>query len=217
MVTLRWLYATALVGACYAGALSWGAEARGAVPPDRAVFTIEALDEAGHATWLLWRYGGDLLFQKKRWATLPPSGVLPEPKTPTLPVPTGERERWFFRAGANLCAWNKSTNPRTGAEEAGPKHGWYFSGDYSTSPPRIVLTKEPTTFSTWTFSAAPFGGDDEGWYVYIRNENDKGKDAWLGMAEKGAVYGKGWEGRAAVLSFEKKARFFLMDVINAGK
>jgi hypothetical protein len=31
------------------------------------------------------------------------------------------------------------------------KDGWYFTADYSTDPPRVVLTKERTKYSDWEF------------------------------------------------------------------
>ena len=72
------------------------------------------------------------------------------------------------------------------------KDGWYLTGDYSTKPPRVILTKEPTKFSHWAFvetDKTPSCGDpEEGIDRYIKNLNDEGEDAWLVMEDKCVKY-----------------------------
>jgi len=65
------------------------------------------------------------------------------------------------------------------------------------------LTKEPTRYSRWTFDKV--GGIDV-MVGYVRNENDKGKDAWLGFGATINRFSKGEELHEPVLSFEHKTK-----------
>ena len=97
------------------------------------------------------------------------------------------------------------------------QNGWYLTGDYSTKPPRIIVTKEPTKYSRWTLVEAPNTSDpEEGINRYIRNDNDQGKDAWLSTEDKGVQIKGGWDVRKPTLSFEKKTLYYVYNP-NSGK
>jgi hypothetical protein len=113
---------------------------------------------------------------------------------------------------------------RQWSKEAIAKDGWYVTADYSTKPPRVIVTKEPTKYSQWRFTGAK--GHQR---YYIKNENDFGKDAWLHLEDTGKRYSlvdKGlsdlqgnrpslyWEGTMynAVLSYDKKTAYVVVDI-----
>jgi hypothetical protein len=102
-------------------------------------------------------------------------------------------ERGAFRAFVT----NKE---RRLSREQGEKHGWYLAGDYSSNPARVILTKEPAKYSRWTFVRTERRYSSEGYYAYIKNENDRGKEGWLSMEARGKVYKDGWEFLRPILS-----------------
>jgi hypothetical protein len=113
----------------------------------------------------------------------------------------GRTSSHFVRDGSLLRA-NIWKDERERSREQAEKDGWCLTGDYSTTPPRVVLTKEPTKYSRWKFWVTkPFNG--EGYDSYISNENDLGKTAWLTVDAKGTIYRGGQEVRKPVLSFDK--------------
>lgn len=80
-------------------------------------------------------------------------------------------------------------------QDVSPKHvvdkdGWYLSGDYSTDPPRVILTKEKKTHSKWTFVAGKNLGD----YILKNLSGPKG-DAYLYLKDTGVrtPLGAEWE------------------------
>jgi hypothetical protein len=89
------------------------------------------------------------------------------------------------------------------------KKGWYFSGDYTADPPRVILTKEATRYSHWKFVDERYDGDVT--TCYLKNENDLHKDAWLLIEKKGTLYKGGIEVRRLVLSPTEKTEFALED------
>ena len=100
------------------------------------------------------------------------------------------------------------------------RDGQYLTADYSRNPPNVILTKEPTKDSRWGFIAAPTGR----WQYYIKNENDRGKEAWLDMEDTGKGY-SAREGRVGyrdiriykpVLSFRDKREFSVIDRLEDG-
>ncbi len=97
---------------------------------------------------------------------------------------------------------------RAKSEELAEKHGWYLSADYLASPPQVVLTPAPTDHSRWTLVKA----DHTYGHRYIRNENDLGRAAWLGIAEQGVCYQGGLEARGVTLSAEQKLLFLVADL-----
>ena len=95
-----------------------------------------------------------------------------------------------------------------GSEELAEKHGWYLSGDYSVSPPQVILTPGPTDHSRWTLRKA----DHTYGHHYIRNDSDSVPAAWLGIAEQGVRYQDGLETHAVTLSAERKLIFLVADL-----
>jgi hypothetical protein len=117
---------------------------------------------------------------------------------------------------------------REWSKEIIAKDGWYVTADYSTKPPRVILTKEPTEDSRWRFVEASSS------HYFIKNENSGWKNAWLNLKEdttkryssvdKGLSDARGnsrnryWEGSVyeAVLSPDEKAEFFVNDIKGDG-
>ena len=107
------------------------------------------------------------------------------------PLPDWSDE--FVRHGQTLCV---KMHPRTldnarrvkgdYSKELLAEDGCYVTADYSTSPPRIVLTEKPTKNSLWSWSLVPRTGTvaytSENYY--IKNENDLGKETWLARGHK---------------------------------
>jgi hypothetical protein len=66
-----------------------------------------------------------------------------------------------------------------------PNDGWYVTADYSTDPPRVILTKDPRKDSRWRFIAT---SEPRSIGYYIKIENDRGQDAWLDLVDTGKRY-----------------------------
>jgi hypothetical protein len=81
-------------------------------------------------------------------------------------------------------------------------NGSTSGGTISTSTPAATYSIDPNTVVMLD--------------AYVENRNDKGKRAWLSVAEKGVVYGGGAEVRKAVISFKKNFKFFFLDTIADG-
>ena len=117
-----------------------------------------------------------------------------------------------------LSVNNKKNLEGTFSKALLAKDRWYVTADYSTKPAQVVLTKKPTKYSRWSWSYVPrtknAAPGKESQDYYIRNENDLGKDAWLAVEKKGRTY-HGGIARRAVLSFEKKTSFDVVDVEEA--
>jgi hypothetical protein len=113
------------------------------------------------------------------------------------------------------------------SKEAIAKNGWYVTADYSSKPPRIIVTEKPTLNSTWRFVAAPRWGE-----YYLKNENSpEKKDAWLVLEKRDKGYwdvdqalsdqfgyrrNRYWECvvRDAILTFDtdKREAFYVADI-----
>jgi hypothetical protein len=125
----------------------------------------------------------------------------------------------YFWDGTHLRVRPGDDDKSRWSKEETAKDGWYVTADYSTKPPRVILTKEPTKDSRWRFVEASRGS-----HYYIKNENDRGKDAWLDMEDTGKRYswGKPDSGYRdvrvykAILSFHNKRDFFVNDIKGDG-
>jgi hypothetical protein len=62
-------------------------------------------------------------------------------------------------------------------------HGWYLSGDYTTNPAGVILTKEPGENSEWSVTSA---GENRK-VVYLRNVSKGEKKGWLSMGQDGPL------------------------------
>jgi hypothetical protein len=125
----------------------------------------------------------------------------------SLPDPAPEGSYGFVPDGPFLRVYVDAEKRATSEELAG-KHGWYLTGDYSASPPQVILTPAPLRSSRWTLLKA----DHTYGHRYIRNENDLGRAAWLGIAEQGVRYQDGLEAHAVTLSPEQKLLFLVADL-----
>ncbi len=141
----------------------------------------------GQLRFLSWHAGGQ--------GCQPPLGPAPEGSYGF--VPDGPFLRVYVDA-----------EKRAKSEELAEKHGWYLSADYLASPPQVVLTPAPTDHSRWTLVKA----DHTYGHRYIRNENDLGRAAWLGIAAEGARYQGGLEAHGVTLSAEQKLLFLVADL-----
>ena len=156
---------------------------------------------------------------------------LDPPKVPLPPTP-----RWypvnFVWTGGTLASRRSRFVAHDGLKEAAAKVGWYLTADYSTKPPRVILTKEPTVSSRWTFIGQSVSGSSSV-RCYLRNYNDDGKEAWLGMEKIATAYCKAQKTPAfaggdvktrywktfvckPVLSFTEKTPFDVLDVEEDG-
>jgi hypothetical protein len=91
------------------------------------------------------------------------------------------------------------------------KDGWFLTADYSTKPPRVVLTKAETKYSHWVFVRAghpAIGGREAD--CFVRNENDLGKPAWLDVGKSGGVF----KSRPALLTNSSTTAFFRMPILS---
>lgn len=92
-------------------------------------------------------------------------------------------------------------------EQSKEEAGWYLTADRSVTPPRVILTKEPTQDSRWSFVApAP----TQRWRYYIKNENDLGKERWLDVVDTGNGVSK------AILTVHNKKVFEVRDIEEDG-
>jgi hypothetical protein len=139
--------------------------------------------------------------------TPPPNAPMFKNRRPSILCPE------FVKDGAH---WRANLRER-GSEM--PKHlmaknGWYVTGDYSSDPARVILTKLPTKYSSWRFVVT--GGGTDGYNSWIKNDNDLGRDTWLSIEEKGVLYTGGWEVRRPLLSSARNTLFWLQDA-HSGK
>ena len=124
--------------------------------------------------------------------------------------PLEPRRRAPMASSPTAPSCGSMSTPKSAAksEDLAGKHGWYLTADYLASPPQVVLTPTPTDHSRWTLVKA----DHTYGHRYIRNENDLGRAAWLGIAEQGARYEDGLEAHGVTLSPEQKLLFLVTDL-----
>jgi len=154
--------------------------------------------------WSLCFAEGDLHFFTDG-ATRPPA-----PDAPDFPNAGGELQVTFlFREDGTRLRFFVPGD-RLKLKDQASKQGWYLTGDYSTDPPSVILTKEPTKYSNWQFlDPVPRVGEDNGKVCYVKNENDRNKDGWLYFEGNGTVYKHSEELRKPILSHDKKVLFGL--------
>jgi hypothetical protein len=204
------LFTAAGMGISLCASLALGAD--DARPAGATIVRIATLEKVDQSVWYLQLINGDLGF----WANT--RGQASEPNPPSIPIDAGGYSRQnnhFVKVGAMLRV-SLSPEERKRSKEQAAKDRGYLTGDYSTKLPRVILTKEPTKYSRWTFVHIDGNIHHDGEECYIKNDNDLGKDAWLSLEDKGVHYTGGEEVRRPTLSFEKKLRFFVEDV-NIGK
>lgn len=106
---------------------------------------------------------------------------------------------------------------KSGSAELLAKDGWYVTADFSTDPPRVVLTEEPTDHSRWTFVSIydSIGDGRLDGANFIKNEGAHGQAVWLSMEEGGETY-RGFVARRPLLSTKKKD-YYWIGPYNEGK
>ncbi len=123
----------------------------------------------------------------------------------------------YFWDGTHLRVRPGGERKSQWSKEQIAKDGWYVTADYSVSPPRVILTKEPTKDSRWSFLSA----SNRRTQYHIKNENDRGKDAWLHMMDTGKRYSAGRYRDVrvfmAVLSFRIESTWQVIDIEDTGK
>ncbi|MGD0896797.1 MAG: hypothetical protein ABR915_03105 [Thermoguttaceae bacterium] len=154
--------------------------------------------------------------------------VVKAPDPAALPFPRSSYVRYEWD-GTHLRVHPGQDDKLQWSKDAIAKDGWYVTGDYSTNPPRVVVTKESTKNSRWSFVPGTLWGR-----YYLKNENDTGTEAWLYLKDTKKRYSvvnyysdshgnrleTYWEGSVydAILSAEKKIPLIVEDVkANNGK
>ena len=131
----------------------------------------------------------------------------PAQDAPEFPSPGGElRVTYLFaKDGAKLRLFIPEGELKS--KVFASNLGWYVTGDYSTNPPSVTLTKEPTTHSEWEFPDSDY--DERNTICFIKNKNDQNTNEWLYFEDDGTVYKHGQELRKPILSKDKKCRYLL--------
>jgi hypothetical protein len=161
----------------------------------------------GTDRWYCYLYNSDEIVFVAEWRPVPKGKDLPR-----VPADSGIREvpLKFAWGSDTLRLHVPPDDPKyVKMEKQAAKKGWYLSGDYTTDPPRVILTKEATKYSHWKFVDEKYNGDATA--CYLKNENDLHKDAWLLVEKKGTLYKGGVEVRRFVLSPTEKTQFALED------
>ncbi len=89
------------------------------------------------------------------------------------------------------CVWDGNhlrirpgeVDKRMWSKDAIAKNGWYLTADYTTDPPRVIVTEKPAAGSVWRFVAVSIRDE-----YYIKNEGSSGKAAWLTHQPRQTVY-----------------------------
>jgi hypothetical protein len=151
-----------------------------------------------HGEWHLGLINGELAFLAQL------ADVEDRPDMPRIPYDKGgmrEAFRWV-RDGDTLQIDVRSEQ-RDEAKVQAEKHRWFLTAKYTGKGSEVVLTKEATKYSHWQFLDinADLGGEAPRYHV--KNVNDLGKDAWLGIAAEGVRYQGQKEIRNPILSLDK--------------
>lgn len=162
--------------------------------------SISAKDEP--AEWLLGLIDGKLMFEGQLG-----NEVKDEPNMPSIPHdPSGMRMafRWMRNGDADTLQIHVDRDQQAEAPSQREKNDWYLTAEYTDKGAQVVLTKEATKYSHWKFvdENLDFGADVP--QYHIRNINDLGKEAWLGVDSKGTRYIGRQELRKPILTSEKK-------------
>jgi hypothetical protein len=144
----------------------------------------------------------------------PEDPITAEPSGPPPPKFYGLH---YFWDGTHLRVRPANRDKGQWSSEEVIREGWYVSADYSTDPPQVVLTKHPTSDSRWSFIAESM---PRRMRYYVKNDNERGKDAWLDMVDTGKKYSAGTPGVGyrpvrvfrAILSFGNKKLFRVLDI-----
>jgi hypothetical protein len=138
-------------------------------------------------------------------ARLPGTEIKDEPEMPTTPRDKNvkrEASRWL-RNGDTLQI-DVLPEQQAAAKAQAEKHHWFLTAKYTDKGGEVILTKDVTKYSNWQFLDENLDLGAEVPQYHIKNINDLGKDAWLGMDSKGVRYKGHVEIRKPILLFDKK-------------
>ena len=117
----------------------------------------------------------------------------------------------FMWDGAHLTAHPLEDDKSEWPKESAAVEGWYVTADYSTMPPRVILTEKPTKYSKWDFEPGTRDGN-----YYLKNVGSPEKDAFLVLQDSGkrtpAGDPKGAVIKNAILSTTDKTDFTIADL-----
>jgi hypothetical protein len=150
-------------------------------------------------SWRLGLINGELAFL----ATRP--DLKDEPGMPTIPRDTrGMRAdfHWILRGDTLQIQVDQARQPSDKVEAE--KNDWYLTAKYSDNGAEVVLTKDSTKHSHWGLVDKEILEPKEITRFHLRNNDDSGKTAWLGMDAKGVRYRGHIEMRKPLLSQEKR-------------
>ena len=160
---------------------------------------IEFLEIAQKGQWYLGLLDGRVGY----YAEL--SDVKDAPNLPTFPSDKGGTRvafRWLRTGDTFRIDVTQEQREETRAQAE--KHHWFLSAKYTEKSGEVVLTEEETKYSHWQFLDENLDLGAEVPQYHIKNVNDLGKDAWLGMESKGVRFKGHIEIRKPILLFEKK-------------
>ena len=151
--------------------------------------------------WLLGLIDGHIGFLGK-W-----QGTADESALAVIPSDNGRmREAFSFHWSGNTLQVEVSPEEQAASKIQAEKNQWYLTAKYTDNGGEVVLTKDETKYSHWKFiEARPH--KDEIDYYYVKNTNDLGKEAWLGIESSGTRYLGHREVRKLKLSFGEKQVF----------
>ena len=183
-------------------AICWRATAEDSEPRGRNLVSIVGYDKQARE-WRLKVGDGDLFF------VLNTPGRSDDNNLPILRREGPEAGiTWRFAQDSTFLRFYAPPPERQALDKLRAAHGAYVTADYSTKPPRVVLTKKPTKYSRWILEEKRFAGG--GYRAYIRNDNDLGKDSWLTIGAVQKTY-RNVTLCAVILSFDTKTAFFVED------
>jgi hypothetical protein len=136
---------------------------------------------------------------------------LEQPPMPGAPEaePLPDFSMYFLRDGLLLRARIVPQNTvadREGnfSKELLAKEDWYITADFSTDPPRVILTEQPTQYSRWTLESPHLP------HANIKNIDAPGPAAWLSVQAEGKTY-RGGIARRLILSAKRDDGFWITD------
>jgi hypothetical protein len=171
---------------------------------EKIVF-IEILQTTGsgagerQTTWQLGMINGGLGFMGAL------RDVADTPEMPSIPHDkSGTREEHRFLRKDDTLQIDVVPFQQAESKVQAEKHHWFLTAKYTDKGGEVILTKEATKYSHWKFLDEDLGFGSDFPQYHIKNLNDLGKDAWLGMELNGVRYRGHAEIRKPIVSFETK-------------
>jgi hypothetical protein len=159
------------------------------------------ISTATNDEWYLGLIDGDVGFLG-RWR-----GDEDDQKLPLIPSDQGQPRTSFTFLWDYVTLQIRVQNQQKAMKIQADRDQWYLTAQYGEKGPRVTFTKEQEKRSRWEFVPVEGRGDSDIMYYYIKNINDLGKNAWLGVDATGVRYRWHDEVRKAKLSFNDKQIF----------